>query len=277
MTLALSVEQATALHDLARVLLAERDRPVPRLLHRVIDIAVPHDLFPRLARWQIALLRVQPFPDGMFVAALDATGASMAAAWWPARPDTAARHPLSFPAAAWVVLHPVLAGIWHDLCADALQVPDARPPRPHPRPEREPPPRAARGRSPCVLPPPRPVPRVAWASADDRARIARACALRGAYRRLPPAWEQRVGRDDFCTRRQAAADRATRYGYPPPPPGFTFVRPHTRGIGEPDPGQHPAARVRPRGLFALALGLQNVPEETVPEEDDDDTDLCHTL
>jgi len=260
--LALSLEQGGGLNDLARTLLAAAPRPLPRLLNQVVDIAMPHDLFPQLAAWEIAALRVQPLPQGMYAAALDNTGRSMTVAWWPACPDAAERSPLSFPQAAWALLHPVLAGIWHDLCADALPRPTQESPPP-PRTAPPPPTRGARrsARGPRVLPPDRAVPRVEWAGERDREQIARACALGGTYRRLPPAWETRQDHAAFQRRRTAAATRAERFRYPPPPPGFTFVRPHTRGAGEPEPAQgQESVQVRPRGLFALALGLQNLPE-----------------
>lgn len=72
---------------------------------------------------------------------------------------------------------------------------------------------------------PRVVYKSSWGPTSDREvieRIARrAHAVRGHYRAL----EDR-------TASEMAVEAALEYGYPEPPEGYTFVRPHTRGTGE---------------------------------------------
>ena len=260
--LSLSLEQGRILDALARVLLAECPRPVPRLVARLCDIAVPEDVFPHLAVWQIARLRVEPHMGGMGVAVLDAEGRTMAMAWWDATATSSTRTPVTIPAAAWSLLHPVLAGIWHDLCADAVVLEDDVP-----REERgghAPSGRRTPGRTTRVLPAVRRPVRATWADAIDRETIRRAAAVSAEYRRLPTGWQERETHADVARRRIRTAQRAEQYGYPAPPPGFTFVRPHTRG-GAAEPTAGASVTVRARGLFTLALGMRQVPPATAAE------------
>lgn len=73
---------------------------------------------------------------------------------------------------------------------------------------------------------PRTVYRSQWATDADRQiteAISRSAhAVRGHYRRLA----------DDHTASETAAETAQEYGYPAPPDGYTFVRPHTRGSGD---------------------------------------------
>jgi hypothetical protein len=192
----------------------------------------------------------------------------MAAAWWEAAAEAGSRAPTSFPPAAWIYMHAVLAAVWHDLCADAIIIPPApdlktslrtdepsgRRLKTHTAPHR------------ILLPPVRAQPAI-WADAADRAALARATAGGHGYRRLPQDWQQRRDRPDFQHRQAAAAQRAIDHGYPPPPPGFTYVRPFMRGLVHGEPlRQLDQVTVRSRGLFTLLLGLQPLAADAVVDE-----------
>ena len=78
----------------------------------------------------VTIIRVIPHSDGLWVVLLDQSGHTAALCWWRATPGSMARAPISIPAAAWALVHPVLAGLWHDLCAEAVVVePAERRPR----------------------------------------------------------------------------------------------------------------------------------------------------
>lgn len=97
--------------------------------------------------------------------------------------------------------------------------------------------------NPLVLP--RTVYRSTWGSAEDREiieeRTRSAHSVRACYPRLV---------EGFTPRK--ASERASEYGYPPPPPGHTFRRPHTRGEGEIEAR---ARKVVCKGLFVAKIAL----------------------
>lgn len=150
--------------------------------------------------------------------------------WWSPELDTNtiqvwARAEIRF---AFDVL---MAAIWRDACIVREQALTSSPS--HGRGYN------ARGVKSDVVRFPRTIYKAQWGSAQDReaadAIAKRAHAVRGHYRELSP------GR----TASEQAADTAQEYGYPPPPAGYTFVRPHTRGEGEAMPQ---VRRVVCRGL-----------------------------
>jgi hypothetical protein len=84
---------------------------------------------------------------------------------------------------------------------------------------------------------PRTIRHCAWGPDEERERISRSAhAVRAFYRQLP----------DNQAASDAAIFAANEYGYPEPPVGFTFVRPHTRG------GQASETEAMP----VVCLGLQ---------------------
>lgn len=162
--------------------------------------------------------------------------------------------------------------LWHDLCADVVQVaPEVRedlsevaeaaterPPTRRSRGDRAP-----RRRSvtlPATQRATQQATRATWADAADRAALAQARSMGNDYRRLPAGWQDRVGQRDFRRRQEEAAARAAAARRAAPPPGFTFVREFVRGAGTPALASEVPV-VRSRGLFAVLLAIQGISEE----------------
>lgn len=251
-----------ALLETASVLLHTVDRPVPRYLGQLIDVAVPADLLRALATWQISKIRVQPQAGGLWVAfwTNNPYPRVMAATWWGATATSARHTPITLPSSAWVMTHLVLAALWYDLCADAITLTTPGPTiAPSTRPQQAAR-RARKRRTTVTLPPIRHIAQAQWAEAADRQLLQKACAVGHGYRRLPPDWQNRSTKPATRRCRSAACTRAAAYQCPPPPPGFTFVKPYLRGADLPTtpPGVDSAPRVRARGLFTLLLTLQGV-------------------
>lgn len=82
-----------------------------------------------------------------------------------------------------------------------------------------------------------------WGSGADRELVHRAAphahTVRGFYRVLPEG-QQSHGADE----------RAAEFGYPAPPDGYTFVRPHTRGEGD---VRETARRIVCKGLQTISI------------------------
>lgn len=260
------LDQAHDLQRLAAILLSRVERPMPRYIGRPLDVMLSPSLLPRLALWKISGVRVIPHPRGMWVAALSRDGVHIAAAWWAAQPESSERYPLTFPAAAWTLMHPIFAALWHDLCADAIVVHR----RPHDsttnsaeaQPTTARPARRKPTKRHILLPPPRYVGE--WGSNEERAAIDRYVLVGHGYRRLPAGWEERESRRDFQQRQERAAERARSEGMDAPPPGFTYVSSYERGVRSARTGQQPYV-VRSRGLFTLMLGLRQVANEESAE------------
>jgi hypothetical protein len=276
--LALSRTHGHALNGIAAAVLASASIRPPRYIGRVLELDVPHQLLPELRPWGIAGLVIQVEATGLYVSVRDDAGRSMAAAWWPARTDSAERTPLSYTPASFVLLHPVMASVWHDLKADAvvLEKPDlliggrgaSSPSKPAKKRRGQ----AGRKKSSKIyLPPVRVVDKAQWGSSADRRTLQTATARGHGYRPLPVGWEEReqAARDQFqlggsmpalLRRREEANRRAAEHNYPPPPPGFTYVQPFWTGGAKPleeaaERGSIPS--VRAKGLFSLVLGLQS--------------------
>ncbi len=243
-------DRAVLLNDLADALLAEPDLPAPRAMYQSLLVPAPRLLTPLLSPWHIANLLIVPAPTGLWVATLNSTDQPLAAAWWPAERGMS-RVPLSFAPSCWMTLHPILAALWHDLCAAAVVV-DADPIEPAPEP-RVNPRKKTQSRRQIVLPSPRTRRRAAWSSDAEQQAIETYAHVDPRYRPLPTGWQDRADRIDFQRRRQAAAARAESEGWPVPPPGYTFVRGHYRpGTSEP---RDERPRIVSRGLMSVALGL----------------------
>lgn len=249
----LSADQADRLLLQARHLLADVDRPYPRHIGQALDVRVLRATLPQLAAWEIATLRVVPHPEGLWVACLDADGEIAARAWWAASPEAGERAPVTIPPACWVLLHTVLAALWHDLCADAIEI-EISSSRPHRQPQRE----RERKQSAVIQLPPTRYYRAHWMEPVSDQTLEEIRRGGNCYRRLPDEWEERRARPDFIQRQRQAAERAERHGAPPPPPGYTYVRPWISGpdaeYDDARPSRAPR-RVISRGLLSLILTL----------------------
>lgn len=98
---------------------------------------------------------------------------------------------------------------------------------------------------------PRSIVRAKWGTEEDQSTISHQVDgrnVRGHYRQLP---------DDHQPS-EKAIQNAERFGYPPPPEGFTFVQPYTWGIG----GDGEIERVVCRGLQTAAIALSRIGEES---------------
>lgn len=245
-------EQAQDLQALAAILLNRTARP-PRYIGRLLDIPLSAQIRARVAIWDVVSVAIVPHVAGMWVALINSAGQHIMAAWWYARPESSERHPLTFPASLWVIMHPVFAAIWHDLCADVITV--QRPPdlgttaKPTGKPKKTAKPTKQR----IILPPVRYA--AQWGQSDELAAITHYTAAGHGYRRLPADWEERAGDRSFQQRQQQAAERAELEGMAAPPPGYTYVRAYSRVVR----GHAPqGVVVRCRGLFTLVLGLGTI-------------------
>ena len=277
--LALSRAQGNRLSTIAAAVLADMGNRPPRYIGRVLELDLPHSLLPQLRPWGIEGLVVQIEPDGMYISVRDASGRSMAAAWWKASPASSRRTPLSYTPASWVLLHPICSSVFRDakadgvvlekpqlLTADQGTVQQKKSSKRHKKERRGP---SKPGR--IYLPPVRVVDKAAWGSPADRRTLQTATAGGHGYRPLPAGWEEREqaawlqvqqggSLPPILRRRDEAARRAAEHDYPEPPPGFTYVAPFWRGGAKPDEGDAARAAgipsVRAKGLFSLVLGLQ---------------------
>lgn len=139
---------------------------------------------------------------------------------------------------AWA-LQVVAASIWRDACVVRHEFVTERRRsiyQPRPRQPRE-------KKAVTVLP--RVIRHVVWSSDEERERIIRqAHSVKQHYRELPPGWQTS----------EEAVSNAKFYGWPEPPGGWTFVKPHTRGEGQ--PADQPAARkIICKGLQVARLAL----------------------
>ena len=250
-------QQGVELSRLAVSLLHGVDRPAPRYVGQALTVALPPDLLPRLGAFGVVSIRVYPRSNGMYVAVLDRENQTLAAAWWHASAKSGERNPNTFSPACWLLVHVICSALWHDLCADAVEI--SAPlsiPRSQgantARPAKERPERTSRL---AILPPPR-YRRATWGEGEDAERIRQVAHYKsGDYRRLPPGYEEREADRGFQARQREAAARAEGFGFPAPPPGYTFVKPHVRGAGDEEAKESPAVRIRSRGLFSLMLGV----------------------
>lgn len=262
----LPYEQGMILHTMSKTLLETADRPFPRYIGRMLEIAIDYRLIGQLAPWGIAAFRVIPHRRGLWIAAVDREGRHAAVSWWSALSSSATVAPLTFPSALWVLVHAFACALWHDLCADSVEI--APPPgaetygvpqktsRKHPK---------HRQKS-IVLPPAR-YARASWGSEEERELLAHYRSIDPGYRALPEGWEQRQHKPDFQRRQERAAKRAEDAGMEPPPPGYTFVKGTYRPSTQIATAETRKTNVRSRGLFNLALTLDHRVQRATPEEE----------
>ncbi len=243
--------RAEVLRRLADALLHKPDRPTPRHLHRPLNVVVPHLLRPVLAPYGLMRLTIIPELDGLFIAAYNASGQQLGAAWWGATSSSADYAPLALSPAAWTALHIVLAALWHDLCANAIKVSEPRHQNPM-RSERVSK-RSKRKTTQIRLPPI--VYEAAWSSEEEQRLIEAYVQRPGRYRLLPGGWMERSTQRAFQRRQEAAAARAVAENWDPPPPGFTFVKRHFRPGSPGDAPVEARPQVVSRALMSVALGV----------------------
>lgn len=256
----LTWEQAMSLHELAMSLLKRVIRP-PRYIGRMLDIPLRGRFTTSLAFWDIEAVCVVPHAEGMWVALRNSEGGHFAAAWWSARPESSERAPLTFPPALWLLMHPIFAAIWHDLCADSIVV--QRPPDLMVT-------RAVGGTKPKTAKRPKQqrvtLPAVryvgTWGGDEELAAIAYYTSVGHFYRRLPSGWEDRATDKRFLVRQEEASRRAEAAGRPSPPLGFTFVGEFIKGVRGQAPEQQKPPIVKCQALFSLNLfwATKDMPE-----------------
>lgn len=183
-------------------------------------------------------MRLVIHPAGIFVAILlDELHQYVPFFWTPEGINTSQMwvHPR-----AVFALDAMLACVWRDACIVREQWSERQQKRGyefHNRPKHA---------NPVVLP--RIVYRSKWGSSGEREYIEQrsrsAHAVRAFYRTLPDGYQA-----------HEADERAAEFGYPPPPDGHTFVKPHMRGEGALDADRVTARRVVCRGLQVAKIVL----------------------
>jgi len=227
----------------------------------VFEAVLPGDL--PLVAWGVARLRLVALrPGRLWAALLNEAGETIAAFPW--RPDgTRLEGGMMIPDWAWGVVDLALSALWRDMVvAGPAALPGTRTREvasEHIATAASHPTAASR---PIYLPRPRYAligkagEKRAWGEEGERAiirrRAARVHAVRGHYRRHEYVAERRQDERALKRLREAAAARAAQFGLPPPPPGYTFVSPFMRGVGQGEGGEQEARDVRARGLAALA-------------------------
>lgn len=135
-------------------------------------------------------------------------------------------------------VHVLMACIWRDACIVRHRTFHARSRAPYQDRGRK------RQRKKLILP--RTIFHCEWSLPEERERIIRSRhSVRAFFRTLP---EGQKASD-------AALDHARQYGYPLPPEGFTFVRPHQRGSGAQGDMPQPITPVVCTGLQTAAIAL----------------------
>ena len=227
----------------------------------VFEAVLPGDL--PLVAWGVARLRLVALrPGRLWAALLNEAGETIAAFPW--RPDgTRLEGGMMIPDWAWGVVDLALSALWRDMVvAGPAALPGTRTREvasEHIATAASHPTAASR---PIYLPRPRYAligkagEKRAWGEEGERAiirrRAARVHAVRGHYRRHEYVAERRQDERALKRLREAAAARAAQFGLPAPPPGYTFVSPFMRGVGQGEGGEQEARDVRARGLAALA-------------------------
>lgn len=267
-------EDVERIAGVADALLADRQRPLPRLIGKLVRIPLPTHLLPVWKSWDISSLAAQIHAEGMYLSLRSHADDAVSVVWWDADPSSVSKTPLTMPPAAWVLTHATAAAIWHDLCAEAIIVTDPAHPAissAHERGHRSPPQSAMpkhqrQNRRKSMLLPPRRAAYAAgtWGDAAEHDQICAAIARSAHYRRLPTGWHEREDQRVVIARRRAAADRAQRSGFPAPPPGYTFVRATSVVGGSSTESNVPPRTLRCQGLLALSLLVRET--ETVLQE-----------
>jgi hypothetical protein len=160
---------------------------------------------------QYDTLRLSISPHGIFGSLVK--GSNFLTFWWSPEVSTTwslgAKH-------AWAV-NTMMACIWRDACVVHHKMFQQRSRSPY-KPAAK---KQKRVNKKLVLP--RIIRKCAWSQDAERQRITHAeHSVRAFYRQLP------AGHQVSCKAEKTAAE----FGYPLPPAGFTFVRPHIRRNGE---------------------------------------------
>jgi hypothetical protein len=234
-------EDAALLQGMAASLVQEAEERAAYVPMGAFRLRMPAEL--GLVRGVADSLMVVADPAGLWVRAQGTEGDRL----WRWEPAEGVRS-CATPKRLRLLMHAVLAALWHDLrVAGEQAVPEERPRRPRSAPAREPGEQPSRRQGPAVrtLPALRLAGRREWGTAAERQHIVRrAHGVRGHLRRLLEGWE----------RTEQAARAAGDYGIVLPA-GHTFVRPHIRGQGDEDIEAAVApVEVRARGLATL-IGL----------------------
>jgi hypothetical protein len=210
-------------------------------VNQMVDEAAPHRGSPVLGHFVMErvplerldslidydTLRLSISPQGIFGSLVKNT--SFLTFWWSPEEATTwslgAKH-------AWAV-NTMMACIWRDACVVRHKMFTERSRSPYrPRPKKH-----KSTNSKLILP--RTIKKCTWSQDTERQRITHAeHSVRAFYRQLPSGYQAS----------QEAEKTAAEFGYPLPPVGFTFVRPHVRGNG--DGGEEVAATP------VICLGLQ---------------------
>lgn len=179
------------------------------VLGQFIMNRVPLDYLDTLIQYDT--LRLSISPVGIFGSLVK--GTSYLTFWWSPEEATTwslgARH-------AWAI-NTMMACIWRDACVVRQKMFQERS-RDIYKPGGK---KRKTAKKKLVLP--RIVKRGTWGLDAERERITHSThEVRPFYRQLPDGQQASEG----------ARETAAEFGYPRPPDGFTFVRPHTRGSGE---------------------------------------------
>lgn len=183
-----------------------RERPV---LGCFVMDRVPLERLDSLIQYDI--LRLSIHPQGIFGSLVK--GGNFLTFWWSPEVSTTwslgAKH-------AWAV-NTMMACIWRDACVVRHQMFQQRSRSPY-KPAAK---KQKRVNKKLILP--RTIKKCAWSQDAERQRITHTeHSVRAFYRQLPTGHQAS----------REAEETAAEFGYPLPPVGFTFVRPHIRGNGE---------------------------------------------
>ena len=226
--------------------------------------------------WGYSAMRIVADPEGMWVGLVRHDGETAAALRWTPAAGTP-NLVLLLPEWARSPLNATCAAIWRDMTCAAEVLVEERPAERRKRGRRS---RSSLSRSTLRQGserthrvrafPRRKVEyggRRLWGEEDERRRIENARLVCGHYR----AWMPPPDADPKYVERMRRGTRlrAQTYGFPFPPKGYTFVRPHSRGgkknerellaekagleLGE----HHPVRKMRAKGLAALAVAFRS--------------------
>jgi hypothetical protein len=235
--LGLDVEQSRLALAFADTLVQEAEPHRHRLpIGTYIMEPVRIDAIDRDLIWDA--LRIVLSPTGILASFVSESEGFYAPVFWTPEGVTTAQVHTSATAAIAITV--MLSALWRDACVvkEEWREQQARRPLEMKR-------ASSSGKpKPGALVLPRKIVHIRWSQRAEREYIERrAHGVRGFYRALTVSE----------TAPAEAADRAQQFGYPPPPIGYTFVRPHTRGRGDGD--HEPVRRIVCRGLQSLKIAL----------------------
>lgn len=185
-------------------------------------------------------IRLSFSPDGIHASLIKQTGDTILASpvWWS--PEFNTLHISGGELA--LAMNVVLAAIWRDACVVREKWSTERSRKLYTPRRREP--KTKKRKQITVLP--RVVHHVRWSTTTERTGITRAAHMvRAFYRRLPFGGEPSDN----------ARKNAEKFGYPPPPTGYTFVKPHVRGSGKPT---NETQKIVCRGLQIASITINHI-------------------